>query len=131
MMRWSGSDWRRTDEIMNIKLYIAIAASSLGLMIVGSIIGGILSARGYTSNPQLEKTMLIIYGILFLALGFAAVPILLRVFTTLQAAIGNGELPPIRWIRKNEFVISCCVWGIFLLGLIIALPTALKDWFSR
>ncbi len=116
---------------MNIKLYIAIAASSFGLMVVGSIIGGILGARGYTSNPQLEKTMLIIYGILFLALGFAAVPILLRVFATLQAAIGNGELPPIRWIRKNEFVISCCVWGIFLLGLIVALPTALKDWFSR
>ncbi len=116
---------------MNIKLYIAIAAASFGLMIVGSIIGGILGARGYTSNPQLEKTMLIIYGIFFLALGFAAVPILLRVFTTLQAAIGNGELPPIRWIKKNEFVISCCVWGIFLLGLIIALPTVLKDWFSR
>jgi len=116
---------------MNIKLYIAIAACAFGLMIVGSIIGGILGSRGYTSNPQLEKTMLIIYGILFLALGFASVPILLRVFTTLQARIGNGELPPIRWIRKNEFVISCCVWGIFLLGLIIALPTALKDWFSR
>ena len=116
---------------MNIKPYIVIAASAFGLMIVGSIIGGILGARGYTSNPQLEKTMLMIYGILFLALGFALMPILLRVFTTLQARIGNGELPPIRWIRKNEFVISCCVWGIFLLGLIIALPTALKDWFSK
>jgi hypothetical protein len=118
--------------MMNIKLYIVIAASAFGLMIVGNIIGGILGARGgYTSNPQLEKTMLIIYGILFLALAFAAVPILLRVFTTLQARIGNGELLPIRWIRKNEFVISCSVWGIFLLGLIIALPTALKDLFSK
>jgi hypothetical protein len=116
---------------MNIKLYIVIAASAFGVMIVGSIIGGVLGARGYTSNPQLEKTMLIIYGVLFLALGFASVPILLRVFTTLQARIGNGELPPIRWIRNNEFVISCCVWGFFLLGLIIALPAALKDWFSK
>ena len=116
---------------MNIKLYIVIAASAFGFMIVGSIIGGILGARGYTSHPQLEKTMLIIYGVLFLALAFASVPILLRVFTTLQARIGNGELTPIRWIRKNEFVISCWVWGIFLLGLIIALPTALKDWFSK
>ncbi len=79
---------------MNIKLYIVIAASSFGVMIIGNIIGGLLGARGYTSNPQLEKTMLMIYGILFLALGFAAVPILLRVFTTLQARIGNGELPP-------------------------------------
>jgi hypothetical protein len=116
---------------MNIKLYIVIAASAFGLMIVGSIIGGILGARGYTSNPQLEKTMLIIYGLLFLALAFASVPILLRVFTTLQTKIGNGELPPVRWIRKNEFVISCWAWGIFLLGLIIALPTALRDWFSQ
>jgi hypothetical protein len=116
---------------MNIKLYIVIAASSFGLMIVGSIIGGILGARGYAANPQLEKTILIIYCVLFLALGFAAVPILLRVFTTLQARIGNGELPPVQWIRKNEFVISCSVWAFFLLGLVIALPTVLRDWFSR
>jgi len=117
--------------MMNIKLYIVIAACAFGLMIVGSILGGILGSRGYTSNPQLEKTVLIVYVVLFLALGFASVPILLRVFTTLQAKIGNGDLPPVRWIRKNEFVISCSVWGFFLLGLIIALPTALRDWFSR
>jgi len=117
--------------MMNIKLYIVIAVSSFGLMIVGSMIGGLLGSRGYASDPQLEKTMLIIYGVLFLALAFAAVPILLRVFTTLQAKIGNGDLPPIRWIRKNESVITYWVWGIFLLGLVIALPTALKDWFSK
>ncbi len=116
---------------MNIKLYIVIAASALGLMIIGSVIGGSLGSRWYAANPQLEKTMLMIYVILFLILGFAAVPILLRVFTTLQAKIGNGELPPVRWIRNHEFVISCSVWGIFLLGLIIALPTVIKDWFSR
>ena len=116
---------------MNVKPYIVIAAASFGLMIVGSIIGGILGSRGYASNPQLEKTVLMIYCVLFLALGFAAVPILLRLFTTLQARIGNGELPPIRLIRNHEFVISCWVWGIFLLGLIIALPTVIKDWFSR
>jgi hypothetical protein len=130
-MRWFGLDLRRIEKVVNIKLYLVIAASSFGLMIVGSIIAGLFGARGYTTDPQLEKTMLIIYGVLFLALSFAAVPILLRVFTTLQAKIGNGDLPPIRWIRKNEFVICCWVWGIFLLGLIIALPTALKDWFSR
>jgi hypothetical protein len=116
---------------MNIKPYIVIAACAFGLMIVGSILGSILGSRGYTSNPQLGKTVLVVYVVLFLALGFASVPILLRVFTTLQAKIGNGDLPPVRWIRKNEFVISCCVWGFFLLGLIIALPTALRDWFSR
>lgn len=116
---------------MNIKLYIIIAASSFGLMIIGSIVGGILGPRGYTADPQVEKTMLIIYGCLFLALGFAAVPIFVRVFTTLQTQIGNGDLPPIRWIRKNESVIAYCVWGFFLLGLIIALPAIIKDWFLK
>jgi hypothetical protein len=116
---------------MNIKIYVIIAASAFGLMIVGSIIGGILAARVYASNPQLEKTMLIIYGILFLALGLASVPILVRVFITLQERIGNGELAVIQWIRSNEFVISCSVWGIVVLGLIIALPAALKAWGSR
>jgi hypothetical protein len=117
--------------MVNIKLYIVIAAAAFGLMIVGSIIGSLIGARGYAADPRLEKTVLLIYGVLFLALAFAAVPILLRVFTTLQARIGNGDLPPVRWIREHEFVISCGVWGIFLLGMIIALPTVLKDWFSR
>jgi hypothetical protein len=116
---------------MNIKLYLVIIASAFSVMIVGSILGGILGSRGYTSNPQLEKTVMIIYVVLFLVVGFAAVPILLRVFTTMQTRIGNGDLPPVRWIRKNEFLISCCVWGFFLLGLIIALPAAFKDWFRR
>jgi hypothetical protein len=116
---------------MNIKLYIIIAASSFGLMIVGSIVSGILGSRGYTADPQLEKIMLTIYFALFLALGFAAVPIFVRVFTTLQTRIGNGDLPPIQWIRKNESAITYCVWGFFLLGLIIALPAAIKDWFSK
>jgi hypothetical protein len=40
---------------MNIKLYIVIAASAFGLMIVGSIIGGVLGARGYTPNPSWKK----------------------------------------------------------------------------
>jgi hypothetical protein len=117
--------------MMNIKPYIIIAASSLGLMIAGSIIAGLLGPRGHAVDPQAEKTMIIIYGALFLALAFAAVPIFLRVFTVLQTQIGNGDLPPIRWIKKHESAIAYGVWGIFLLGLIIALPTIIKDWFSK
>ena len=100
-------------------------------MIVGSIVSDVLASRGYTSDPQLEKILLTIYFALFLALAFAAVPIFLRVFTTLQMRIGNGDLPPIQWIRKNEYAITYCVWGIFLLGLMISLPTVIKDWFLK
>jgi hypothetical protein len=117
--------------MVNIKLYLVIAAVAFGLMIIGSIIGGLIGTRGHAADPRLEKTVLMIYGFLFLALGFAAVPILLRVFTTLQARIGNGDLPPVRWIRDHEFGISCGVWGIFLLGMLIALSTVLKNWFSK
>jgi hypothetical protein len=98
--------------MMNIKPYIVIAACAFGLMIVGSILGGILGSRGYTSNPQLGKTVLVVYVALFLALGFASVPILLRVFTTLQAKIGNGDLPPVRWIRKMSLS-SAAAYGVF------------------
>jgi hypothetical protein len=85
-------------------------------MIIGSIVAGILGPRGYTADPQVEKTMLVIYGCLFLALAFAVVPIFLRVFTTLQTRIGNGDLPPIRWISRNEFTIALCV-GVFSSGV--------------
>jgi hypothetical protein len=117
--------------MLNIKLYIIIAASSLGLMIAGSIVGGLIAPRGHTADPQVEKIMLLIYGFLFLALAFAAVPIVLRVFTTLQIKIGNGDLPPIQWIRSHESIIAYGVWGMCLLGLIIALPAILKGLFAK
>ena len=116
---------------MNIKPFIIIAVSSFGMMIVGSIISNILVSKGYISNPQVEKLIFIFFCILFLALAFAVVPIFIRVFVTMQTKIGNGNLPIIQWIKKNEIKLIYFLWGFFLLGLIIALPAIIKDWFLK
>ncbi|OHD67470.1 MAG: hypothetical protein A2W19_03320 [Spirochaetes bacterium RBG_16_49_21] len=116
---------------MNVKIYIILAASSFGLMILGSIIFNVLVPQEFTNNPQVEKIGLIVYFVLFLVLGFAVVPIFLKIFYTLQAKIGNQDLPLVKWIREHDQGITYFMWGFFLLGLIIALPAIIKDWFSK
>ena len=71
-----------------------------------------------------------IYLTPFLALDFAAEPILLRVFATLNTEIDNGDLPSIQWIRNDKYIITCCTGRIFLRGRIIAPSTALKVGFQ-
>jgi len=46
---------RKAEKVMNIKIYIIIAASAFGLIIVGRIISGILGPKGYTPDLQVEK----------------------------------------------------------------------------
>lgn len=116
---------------MNIKLFIIIAISSFSLMIAGSIISNILVSKGFISNPRVEKIIFIFFCILFLALAFAIVPIFLRLFITAQTKIGNGNLSIVRFIKKNETPVTFFLWGFFLLGIIIALPAIIKDWFLK
>ena len=116
---------------MNIKLFIIIAISSFGMMIAGSIISNILVSKGFISNPLIEKIVFIFFCLLFLALAFAIVPIFIRAFITAQTKIGNGNLPIIRWLKKNETKTIFFLLGFFLLGMIIALPAIIKDWFLK
>ncbi len=116
---------------MNIKPFIIIAISSFGMMIAGSIISNILVSKGFISNPWLEKIVFIFFCLLFLALAFAIVPIFVRAFITAQTKIGNGNLPMIQFLKKNETKAIFFLWGFFLLGIIIAAPVAIKDWFFK
>lgn len=116
---------------MNIKLFMITAVSSIGLMIIGSIISNILISKGFISNPLVEKMVFIFFCLLFLALAFAVVPIFIWAFITAQTKIGNGNIPIIRWLKKNEIKTVYFLWGFFLVGMIIALPAAIKDWFFK
>jgi len=44
-------------------------------------------------------------------MGFSLVPLVLRLFITLQIRIGNGEFFPIKWLQANEQIVVFGVWG--------------------
>jgi len=115
------------------KIYVIILSSSFGLIILGAIIGGILESTGIltidTIDPKTITAIKVIYFILFCAIAFAFVPLAIKLFIFLQIKIGNGELLIIKWLQAHEQIIAYCGWGVFVLGLIIALPAAIRDGF--
>ena len=81
---------------------------------------------GPTLAPTLAK--IVAFG-LFLALGFAAIPLMLRVFLWGQRRIGNEAVPMVRFLAEHQTGVVVAVWIVFALGLAIALPAMLADEF--
>jgi ABC-type sulfate transport system permease subunit len=79
----------------------------------------------------MERTpiLLVAWFVVFLAIAFAAVPLMLRLFVYLHTRIGNGEHWVIRWLDAHHWQIVWGVWAFFALGLLIALPTMVRDGF--
>jgi hypothetical protein len=71
----------------------------------------------------------IIIFILFLAFGFSIVPLMIKLFIYLQGVIGNSELWLVKMLNDNYWTAVGIVWGIFILGFLIALPAMMKDGF--
>jgi hypothetical protein len=118
-------------EHVNTKVYIAILASSFGLMILGSVVGGILESSGAVTRESLGAQgitlILIIYFALFLISGFAIVPLALRFFISMQIKIGNGEFFLIKFLKVHEQAFVWCVWGLYITGLAIIFLLAKND----
>ena len=71
---------------------------------------------------------LVAFG-LFLAIGFAAIPLMLRVFLWAQRRIGNEAVPMVRFLAEHQTGVVLAVWIVFGLGLAIALPAMVADEF--
>jgi hypothetical protein len=79
------------------------------------------------NGDQPELPVLIAFGVLFLTFVYALMPLFVHLFVSLQGRVGNAELGPIRWAGANEKRISFGFWGVFTLGLMIAVPAMLLD----
>jgi len=116
---------------MNTKLYIIILASSFGLIILGSIIGGILESSGTLTREILgvrgDTILLMISFALFCVMAFALVPLVIRFFIVMQIKIGNGEFFLIQWFQAHEHTVVYCAWGMLVLGLVIIFSLAKND----
>jgi len=85
---------------MKPKLWIIVLASSFGLMVLGSIAGGMLSEEAI--GPAGAAAVPMAYMALFLTMGFSLVPLMIRLFIVLQVKIGNGERAPVKWLHAHE-----------------------------
>jgi hypothetical protein len=59
------------------------------------------------------------------------VPLFLRLFVKMQIKIGNGEVFLIKWLQRHEQKVVYGVWVMYLIGLMISLPSAIREGFFK
>jgi hypothetical protein len=120
---------------MNTKPFAIILAVSLGLMVLGSIAGGVLQSKMKLTMEQLGSTwalsIKLTYLVLFFVMGFSLVPLALHYFITMQGRIGHADLTLVRWLAAHETQVVYAIWGFFAVGLAFALPAAMKGGFLK
>ena len=120
---------------MNSKICLIVVAAILGAIVVSTIVGNILESTSLWTRQNLGPkgvwTVKLFYLSLFVMLGTALVPLLIKYFLVLQIRIGNGATFPVKWLQAHERSIVYAIWVLIMLGLSIALPVAWRNGFFR
>jgi hypothetical protein len=116
--------------MFSLKTHAIITGGLFAAMIVMAMVGGALHDNGYiadSSNSQLAAK--IIFFTLFLAFGFSAIPLMVKLVLAGQTAIGNADVGVVRHVAAHETRIVIMLWVLIGLGLAIAIPAAIHDGF--
>jgi hypothetical protein len=118
---------------MNIKICLIIIASAFGLMASGAVLVNVLEWYGTLKNvgPGVVSAVKWAYFILFCIMGFCLVPVVIRYFISAQIKIGNGGHSLIKWLQASEQTVIYGFWCLFVIGLSIGLPVAVKQGFFK
>jgi hypothetical protein len=112
---------------MNIRIALAIFLGAFALAILGSVAGPFLDSDGslsaLTFGPLGLNAVKVISFSLFCLIGFSFIPLVIRLFISLQIRIGNGEFFLIKFFQKHEKALVYAAWIMMLFGftLIFAL----------
>ncbi len=87
-----------------------------------------IEARGPAYEAKISRLIKIVMFIFFVILGFSIVPIFVKYFTdALPSVITQSTLPVL--LRDNAMMLVYVFWGIYVIGLAIAVPASIKDGF--
>lgn len=122
-------------KLMNIKIFLIIFVSVLGVFILSAVIGNILESNGMLTREVIGSkgatAVKIFYFVLFCVLGFSIVPLAIRFFIFMQVKIGNSELFLVQFLQAHEKGVVLGVWCMLIIGLCIAVPGSIKDGFFK
>jgi hypothetical protein len=109
----------RTHAIISGALFAAIVLLAVG--------GNALIAAGVVRQPTTPSplAMGLFFG-LFLAFGFSAIPVMVKLVVRGHQALGTDGKPLIRNIVAAQNLIIWVIWGILALGLVVAIPAAVR-----
>jgi hypothetical protein len=114
--------------MLSLRAHALITGAIFALIVVLAGIGNSLISLGIVAAPQEPQAWaMAIFFLLFLALGYSAIPLLLKLFVAGQARIGNGNVAVIRATAAHQTAIVLAFWAVFTAGLALAVPAAIDD----
>ena len=116
--------------MLSTKTYLVVFLSALGALVLFVVVGSILQrSMASRDGAALETPVKVFVFAVFLAMGFSAMPLMLRLFLAGQHRLGNAAHPLVRLLGEHETLIVVGFWSMCVVGLAIAIPVAIKDGF--
>ncbi len=116
--------------MFSLRTHALISGGLFALIIGMAIIGNALQASGVIKHPEaLQTPMKIIFFTLFIVFAFSLVPTMVKAFIAGQGTIGNADKGLIKLIERHQIAVIFGIWGIWILGSAVALPTMIRSGF--
>ncbi len=116
--------------MFSLRTHAFIFFGILGAIMLLAIAGNVAEAYGVPRPPPGMQTLLkVVFLGLVVALGISFIPLMVKFVLQGQIWAGNQDRPFIKSLIEHQATIVFVLWGIIGAGLLIAIPTAIKDGF--
>jgi len=114
--------------MLSLRAHAIICGALFAAILVLAAGGNALIASGLVKQPAAPNplAMGLFFG-LFMAFGFSAVPVMVKLVLRGHRALGTDGKPIIRDMVAAQNLIIWTIWGIMALGLVVAIPAAVRD----
>jgi hypothetical protein len=114
--------------MFSLRTHALICGGILGALILLAVLGNALQASGIVTDlGRFQTPAQILFFGLFVALGFSAVPLMVKLVVGAQVQIGNADRPVIKPIVAHHAKIIWALWTLMFLGMLLAVPAAIDD----
>lgn len=126
--------------VLNTRLWAIACLGALGLTLLLSLFGHLVGPRIWGATPEdtraAGQVMLPVFFCLFLVIGFSALPLMTNLAVSglerMWTAMGLMERPlnakVMALLHQHQVHFVVVVWGLFVVGLILAAPHMIRDW---
>ncbi|MBA3810332.1 MAG: hypothetical protein H0X27_01575 [Caulobacteraceae bacterium] len=112
--------------MLSLKAHVAILLGFLAALIAVIAAGGVMQAMGMAQLPPAWRLpALILVFVLFLGVGFAAVPVIVKTVVGFHNAVGNADLAVVKAVTARQALLIWILWGLMAAGAVVAVPAAI------
>jgi hypothetical protein len=113
--------------MLSLRAHAIICASLFAALIGIALLGNALQAAGILHDlGPFKIPFLIFIFVLFIAAGFSAIPVMVKLVLGFQRSVGNENVPAVAAALRAEKWIVFGIWGLLAAGLVVAVPAAIQ-----